>query len=97
MHARLIFSLDADSDGSDDFNEGFILPTLVRQIQAILQQYPNDGQILKVFKRFEKCVTFERARTFASACQGIVLGAVCSVRFSGSPVVTGYLKIAWAT
>ena len=39
---------DTDSDSSDEFNEGIRLPTLVRQIQSILQQYPDDGQILKV-------------------------------------------------
>jgi len=36
------------SDGTDDFNEGFILPTLIRQLKSILDQYPDDGQILKV-------------------------------------------------
>ena len=39
---------DTDSDSSDEFNEGIHRPTLVRQIQSILQQYPDDGQILKV-------------------------------------------------
>jgi len=32
----------------DDFNEGLILPTLIRQLKSILDQYPDDGQILKV-------------------------------------------------
>jgi len=31
-----------------EFNKGIILPTLIRQLQSILQQYPDDGQILKV-------------------------------------------------
>ena len=36
------------SDVVDDFNEGLILPTLIRQLKSILDQYPDDGQILKV-------------------------------------------------
>ena len=32
----------------EEFGEGLILPTLVRQIKSILHQYPDDGQILKV-------------------------------------------------
>jgi len=32
----------------DDFNEGLILPTLIRQLKSILDQYPDDGQIFKV-------------------------------------------------
>jgi len=32
----------------DEFNEGLILPTLIRQLKSILDQYPDDGQILKV-------------------------------------------------
>jgi len=35
-------------DVVDDFNEGLILPTLIRQLKGILDQYPDDGQILKV-------------------------------------------------
>jgi hypothetical protein len=30
------------------FNAGFILPTLIEQLKSILDQYPDDGQILKV-------------------------------------------------
>ena len=32
----------------DDEDEGFKLPKLIRHLQTILQQYPDDGQILKV-------------------------------------------------
>ena len=36
-------------EGSDDEDEeGFKLPKLIRHLQTILQQYPDDGQILKV-------------------------------------------------
>jgi hypothetical protein len=41
---------------SDDFNEGLVLPTLIRQLRGILDQYPDDGQILKVSSReFSAC------------------------------------------
>lgn len=33
---------------ADEFNRGIILPTLIKQLKSILQQYPDDGQILKV-------------------------------------------------
>ena len=35
-----------DDDGDDKFN--LIQPTLFQQIKNILDQYPDDGQILKV-------------------------------------------------
>jgi len=33
---------------ADHFNEGLIVPSLIRQLKSILDQYPDDGQILKV-------------------------------------------------
>jgi len=33
---------------ADGFNDGIILPKLIKQLNTILQQYPDDGQILKV-------------------------------------------------
>jgi sacsin len=35
------------SESDDEFNDGLILPTLIRQLKGILDQYPDDGQILK--------------------------------------------------
>ncbi len=32
----------------DDFNKGLILPPLIIQLKKILDQYPDDSQILKV-------------------------------------------------
>ena len=32
----------------DDDEFGFIIPTLIKQLQGVLGQYPDDGQILKV-------------------------------------------------
>ena len=32
----------------DDFNDGFVLLSLIKQLISILEQYPDDGQILKV-------------------------------------------------
>ena len=40
----IIFSFTEDSD--DDFN--LIQPSLIKQLRKILDQYPDDGQILKV-------------------------------------------------
>lgn len=33
---------------TNDFNEGIILPPLIAQLRKILDQYPDDTQILKV-------------------------------------------------
>jgi len=33
---------------SVDFNEGMLLPSLIKQLRSILEKYPDDGQILKV-------------------------------------------------
>lgn len=33
---------------ADEFNRGIILPTIIKQLKSILQQYPDDGHILKV-------------------------------------------------
>ena len=38
--------VDIDDDDGDTFN--LIQPTLFQQIRNILDQYPDDGQILKV-------------------------------------------------
>ena len=37
-----------DTDNDDGFN--LIQPSLIQQLKSILNQYPDDGQILKVFK-----------------------------------------------
>ena len=42
-----IFVLTEDVD---EENFGLIRPSLIRQLRAILDQYPDDGQILKVSK-----------------------------------------------
>ena len=39
--------IDGDDDDDDD-NFNLIQPTLFQQIKTILDQYPDDGQILKV-------------------------------------------------
>jgi len=38
----------ADELDDEEEEEGFKLPTLIRHLQTILDQYPDDGQILKV-------------------------------------------------
>jgi len=35
----------------DEFSQGFILPPLITQLRKILDQYPDDTQILKVSHR----------------------------------------------
>ena len=48
-YTHFFFTADLSAN-AENFNKGFILPTLLRQLQSILQQYPDDGQILKVVK-----------------------------------------------
>ena len=36
------------TDDIDEENYGLIRPSLIRQLRSILDQYPDDGQILKV-------------------------------------------------
>jgi len=43
----LTYFVDQHDDDEDD-DEGFKLPKLIRHLQTILHQYPDDGQILKV-------------------------------------------------
>jgi len=38
----------ADGDVEAEFNKGFILPPLIVQLRKILDQYPDDTQILRV-------------------------------------------------
>ena len=38
--------IPADNDDDDGFN--LIQPSLIKQLKTILDQYPDDGQILKV-------------------------------------------------
>ena len=40
--------MDVDIDDDDDDTFNVIQPTLFQQIRNILDQYPDDGQILKV-------------------------------------------------
>ena len=35
--------------GDDEEDYGMIRPSLIRQLRSILDQYPDDGQILKVW------------------------------------------------
>ena len=35
------------------FNQGIIQPTLIDQLRGILEQYPDDNQILKVNKYYK--------------------------------------------
>ena len=37
-----------DTDDDDGFN--LIEPSLIQKLKSVLSQYPDDGQILKVFK-----------------------------------------------
>ena len=56
--AMVISAVTATSEqlnGEEEFNKGFILPTLIIQLRKILDQYPDDIQILKVSLRPE-CV-----------------------------------------
>ena len=46
-------------EGDDGFN--LIQPSLIQQLKTILDQYPDDGQILKVtIVETLKCLTVER-------------------------------------
>ncbi|KAI0213977.1 Sacsin [Lamellibrachia satsuma] len=40
-------TLASGDDDIDEENYGLIRPSLIRQLRAILDQYPDDGQILK--------------------------------------------------
>lgn len=48
-YGRYVF-LAATMD-EDEFNQGIILPPLIIQLRKILDQYPDDTQILKVHNR----------------------------------------------
>lgn len=49
---------DSESDdGDDDFN--LIQPSLFQQIKTILDQYPDDGQILKVINEKNIYLSFD--------------------------------------
>ena len=37
------------TDSDDEFNDGAILPTLLKSLIGILERYPDDEQIIKVF------------------------------------------------
>ena len=42
---------DRDSDSDDEIEySGMIQPPLIKQLRTILSEYPDDGQILKVYK-----------------------------------------------
>ena len=43
MSVLICFSANSDDDGFD-----LIQPSLIQQLRSILDQYPDDGQILKV-------------------------------------------------
>ena len=45
-------------DEEDEFSTGIILPPLIIQLKKILEQYPDDSQILKV-----RQVTFSFSKT----------------------------------
>ena len=41
---------DRDSDSDDEIEySGMIQPPLIKQLRTILSEYPDDGQILKVY------------------------------------------------
>ena len=53
LHSLLSYSVHfVASTKEEDF--GLIRPSLIRQLRAILDQYPDDGQILKVRSIFIK-------------------------------------------
>ena len=53
LHSLLSYSIHfVASTKEEDF--GLIRPSLIRQLRAILDQYPDDGQILKVRSIFIK-------------------------------------------
>ena len=43
---------------ADTFREGIIQPTLIQQLKRILDQYPDDGQILKVLEFMNVCTKY---------------------------------------
>ena len=43
QHLLFIYQADTDDEGFD-----LIQPSLIQQLRSILDQYPDDGQILKV-------------------------------------------------
>lgn len=52
------YNSESDDD-DDDFN--LIQPSLFQQIKTILDQYPDDGQILKVInEKGYNCLSFDR-------------------------------------
>lgn len=48
VSSGLIINISVVDVEEDDFNEGIILPPLIIQLRKILDQYPDDSQILKV-------------------------------------------------
>jgi len=49
-HVFFVFLFAAErSIDCRKFKKGFQLPTLLEQLQSVLGQYPDDGQILKVY------------------------------------------------
>ena len=46
IYIYIFYFLPADNNDDDGFN--LIQPSLIQQLRTILDQYPDDGQILKV-------------------------------------------------
>ena len=56
----------------DEFNRGLILPPLLVQLKKILEQYPDDTQILKVST--DTC-RLKQFSTFALMCDGVLFSS----------------------
>ena len=56
----------------DEFNRGLILPPLLVQLKKILEQYPDDTQILKVSTDTYRA---EKLSTFALMCDGVIFSS----------------------
>ena len=51
-------------DFEDDEDFGFILPSLIRQLKNILNQYPDNDQIIKVSSNFYPCGCERQGRCY---------------------------------
>ena len=46
------FAAESDTEDSDGEELGLCRPTLIRELRNVLEEYPDDGQILKVRQIF---------------------------------------------
>ena len=46
------FAAESDTEDSDGEELGLCRPTLIRELRNVLEEYPDDGQILKVRQTF---------------------------------------------